>query len=97
MALRDAVVAANHLVPPLRGRASDAALDAAAEAVAVERLPEICAVQAMQTRSGAQLSHPKPWMMRLLPWLMKLGLSPARLNRDREKLRYGLSELRLEV
>ena len=48
VALRDAIVAANHLVPALRGGASPTALDAAARAVEAERLPEIAAIQRMQ-------------------------------------------------
>lgn len=45
IAMRDAVVAANHLVPALRGGASDAELDAAAGRVCAERRPEVDAVQ----------------------------------------------------
>lgn len=97
MALRDAVVAANQLVPPLRAGAEDPALDAAAEAVAAERLPEIRAIQDMQTRESAKLTRPPLWMVRLLPWLTRLGLSPARLNRRRAKMREGLAEVRLRV
>jgi 2-polyprenyl-6-methoxyphenol hydroxylase-like FAD-dependent oxidoreductase len=50
MAIRDAIVAANHLIAPLRdGRAIDDALLAAIEA---ERREEIEPVQAFQTRAG---------------------------------------------
>jgi 2-polyprenyl-6-methoxyphenol hydroxylase-like FAD-dependent oxidoreductase len=45
VALRDAIVAANHLVPPLRAGAPGDALDAAAHRVEQERRPEIEEVQ----------------------------------------------------
>lgn len=45
IAMRDAVVAANHLVPALRGGASEFELDAAAGRVCAERRPEVDAVQ----------------------------------------------------
>ncbi|HXK24415.1 MAG TPA: FAD-dependent monooxygenase [Myxococcota bacterium] len=48
VALRDAIVAANHLVPALRAGAAPEALDAAARAIEAERLPEIAAIQRAQ-------------------------------------------------
>ncbi len=47
VALRDAVVAANHLVPALRAGATGAALDAAAARLEPERAPEIDRIQAL--------------------------------------------------
>src|SRR5262249_5130010 len=48
IALRDALVAANHLVPVLTAGADPAAIEAAARRVRDERWPEIEAVQKMQ-------------------------------------------------
>jgi 2-polyprenyl-6-methoxyphenol hydroxylase-like FAD-dependent oxidoreductase len=48
LALRDAIVAANHLVPVLADGAAPAALDAACQRVEAERLPEITAIQRLQ-------------------------------------------------
>jgi 2-polyprenyl-6-methoxyphenol hydroxylase-like FAD-dependent oxidoreductase len=48
VALRDAVVAANHLVPALRSSAEAHSIDAAARRVEEERYPEISAVQRAQ-------------------------------------------------
>jgi 2-polyprenyl-6-methoxyphenol hydroxylase-like FAD-dependent oxidoreductase len=45
LALRDAVVVANHLVPAFRSGASDEQIDAAAAAVETERAPEIDRIQ----------------------------------------------------
>lgn len=50
VALRDAVVAANQLVPALRANADALALDAAAARVEAERGPEIDAIQAIAKR-----------------------------------------------
>jgi 2-polyprenyl-6-methoxyphenol hydroxylase-like FAD-dependent oxidoreductase len=52
MALRDAIVAANHLVPVLRSGADAGALDRAAAAIERERRPEIEQIQALQTERG---------------------------------------------
>jgi 2-polyprenyl-6-methoxyphenol hydroxylase-like FAD-dependent oxidoreductase len=50
MALRDALVAANHLCPVLT-RGDDAAdIDAAARQAAAERMPEIAAIQEQQRK-----------------------------------------------
>jgi 2-polyprenyl-6-methoxyphenol hydroxylase-like FAD-dependent oxidoreductase len=53
LALRDAVVAANHLVPVLRKGAEPRALDAACRAVQAEREPEIARAQKLQIREAA--------------------------------------------
>jgi 2-polyprenyl-6-methoxyphenol hydroxylase-like FAD-dependent oxidoreductase len=54
LALRDAVVAANHLVPVLRKKsAGPRALDAACRAVQAEREPEIARAQKLQLREAA--------------------------------------------
>ena len=53
IALRDALVAANHLCPVLTAGGDPAAIDAAARRVRDERWPEIVAVQKMQEQPGA--------------------------------------------
>jgi flavin-dependent dehydrogenase len=50
LALRDAVVAANHLVPVLRGDGEASALDTACRAVQAEREPEIARPDAPASR-----------------------------------------------
>jgi 2-polyprenyl-6-methoxyphenol hydroxylase-like FAD-dependent oxidoreductase len=52
LALRDAVVAANHLVPALTGGDRAAALDAACRRVQTEREPEIVRAQQLQRRES---------------------------------------------
>lgn len=53
LALRDAIVAANHLVPILKNGAQPGALDAACRAVQAEREPEIVRAQKLQNREAA--------------------------------------------
>ncbi len=52
LALRDAVVAANHLIPALTGRGGGEILDAACRAVQAEREPEIVRAQRLQRRES---------------------------------------------
>ena len=52
LALRDAVVAANHLVPVLRGSGGASALNAACRAVQAEREPEIVRSQKLQRQEA---------------------------------------------
>lgn len=57
MALRDAVVVANLIGPLLRdGEPNTAVVDAAARAVATERVPEIARIQALQERGSKILN-----------------------------------------
>src|SRR4029077_2612192 len=58
IALRDALVAANHLCPVLSAGGDLAAIDAAARRVRDERWPEIVAVQEMQQKHAAMLFRP---------------------------------------
>jgi 2-polyprenyl-6-methoxyphenol hydroxylase-like FAD-dependent oxidoreductase len=99
MALRDALVAANHLCPALT-RGNDAAdIDAAARQVAAERLPEIIAMQEHQRkqtqtflrsdRLSARLA------MRLLPLLAKTGLLRLLLGKRLRAFQYGVVPVRL--
>jgi 2-polyprenyl-6-methoxyphenol hydroxylase-like FAD-dependent oxidoreductase len=53
LALRDAIVAVNHLVPVLEQGAEPSALDAACRAVQAEREPEIVRAQRLQAREAA--------------------------------------------
>jgi 2-polyprenyl-6-methoxyphenol hydroxylase-like FAD-dependent oxidoreductase len=52
LAFRDAVVAANHLIPALTGQGGGEVLDAACRAVQAEREPEIVRAQRLQRRES---------------------------------------------
>lgn len=95
MALRDALVIANHLVPALRA-GDDERVDAAASAAAAERMAEIVPVQTIQTRSGARLLRPPRLLLWLLPWMARLGLRMRAVG-ERRRLRTGLQPVALTV
>lgn len=89
IALRDALVAANHLCPVLTAGGDPAAIDAAAKRVRDERWPEIVAVQDMQQNQAHLLFNSDRWiarlMQRLMPFLVRTGLL-QRLRRKEYKL-----------
>ena len=83
IALRDALVAANHLIPVLTGDPSPDHLDAAARRIQDERLPEVIAVQQLQQGPPRVLFQTAWWSgiaLTVAPWLFRLGL-PQRFLR----------------
>jgi 2-polyprenyl-6-methoxyphenol hydroxylase-like FAD-dependent oxidoreductase len=98
LALRDTLVAANHLVPALLGGAGHAAIDEAARRVADERMPEIIEVQEHQDRQAKGFTQ-RGWMheqmMRLLPLLASTGLLRLMLGRRMRALQHGTRPVRL--
>ena len=85
IALRDALVAANHLGPPLVAGAGAAALDGAAQRVVAERLPEVKEIQAMQTGAPTfilQRSLFARIVMRVIaPFALRSGLASFAVRR----------------
>jgi 2-polyprenyl-6-methoxyphenol hydroxylase-like FAD-dependent oxidoreductase len=101
VALRDALVAANHLCPVLSS-ASAAAIDAAAARIAVERMPEIIAVQEHQRKQTQTFLRSdrlsSRLAMRLLPLLARSGLLVRLLIGKRLRaLQHGVVPVRLTV
>ena len=104
MALRDAVVAANHLVPTLRAGGD---ISAALVAIQREREPEIAKAQALQYREarGQRWARERPWLMKpmlaLVPWMMRSdaiqGFIQATWLRQQRPLRMGIADVRLRV
>ncbi len=104
IALRDALVAANHLCPVLTAGGDPSAIDAAARRVRDERWPEIVAVQKVQDNQARVLNHPDRWssrlLLRLLPCLFRTGLTGLLLwlqRRERRQLSEGVLPVRLVV
>ena len=99
MALRDALVAANHLVPALTRGNDPAEIDAATRRIAAERLPEIAAIQEHQRkqtrmflgtdRLSARLA------MRLFPFLARSGLLRLLLEKRLHSFQHGVVTVRL--
>ncbi|MEO0540549.1 MAG: FAD-dependent monooxygenase [Cyanobacteria bacterium P01_A01_bin.105] len=100
LALRDAIVAANHLVPALRsGQAK--AIDAATAAIQTERMPEVVRSQTLQLRESESLNDIRnaTWKLalaqRLVPLVGKLPIAQwAWLFRQRQ-LRFGVTPVQL--
>jgi len=101
IALRDALVAANHLCPVLTAGGDPAAIDAAARRVRDERWPEIVAVQQMQQEQAHMLINPDRWstrlVHRLLPWLLRTGLLQWLNRKQYRQMSEGFLPVRLMV
>ena len=99
VALRDALVAANHLSPVLARGAAAAVIDAAAQQVAAERMPEIVAIQEYQrkqTRTFLRSDRLSSRLaMGLLPLLAKSGLVHRLIGKRLRALQHGVVPVRL--
>jgi 2-polyprenyl-6-methoxyphenol hydroxylase-like FAD-dependent oxidoreductase len=101
IALRDALVAANHLCPVLLAGGDPSAIDAAARRVQDERMPEVVAVQQMQQDQAKMLFSPESWrtrlVHRLLPWLMRTGVLQWLHRKQYRQMSEGAVPVRLAV
>ena len=100
VALRDAIVAANHLVPVLRAGGDGPALDAAARAVEAERLPEIEAVQRLQGQAPLFVLSSAWWgepVRRLAGLLLRSGLARRPATATMRLFAFGAAPVRLTV
>lgn len=100
IALRDALVAANHLVPALAGAFSPEGIDAAAKRVQDERLPEVAAVQGIQQRPPVLLFEKtwwSPWILRMLPIVARMGLPARALAPTARRIGFGVVPVKLTV
>jgi 2-polyprenyl-6-methoxyphenol hydroxylase-like FAD-dependent oxidoreductase len=98
LALRDALVTANHLCPVLAGGGDRAALDVAAQGVAEERLPEIAAMQQHQDRQAKMFLSTgflSRLAMRLMPLLMHTGLLSVLMGKRMRAFHHGVTEVHL--
>ena len=97
--LRDAIVAANHLLPVLKDGGTSQELDAAAGSIQLERDPEIKAIQQLQLETMDPPSvFTKGWFRKLVfPVLNQMGIPQRVWLRTEQKLRYGVTPVRLAV
>jgi len=99
MGLRDALVAANHLVPAIQAGGGRTRLEAATRRIEEERMPEIARSQELQVAS----SKPPPPLRSpavrrfVLPVLGRLGLTRRIWLHGERPLRYGAVPVRLTV
>jgi 2-polyprenyl-6-methoxyphenol hydroxylase-like FAD-dependent oxidoreductase len=100
VALRDALVAANHLCPVLTAGGDASAIDAATRRIRDERLPEVVTVQQMQENQGSQFFSNRRstrFVFHLLPWLMRAGILPWLLRKESRLMSDGVVPVKLVV
>ena len=99
IALRDALVAANQLGPPLLRGAAPGELDAAAARIASERLPEVKEIQAIQNRAPAVIMQRTRWaqiVVRVLgPLLLRSGIAALAFRRIFPRFARGTTRVSL--
>ena len=101
MAFRDAIVAANHLVPVLNSEASSDCIDAVLPLIQREREPEIIRIQKLQGQEMAQaeLLHGSAfvrWGARTFTPIIRPAIRASWLRRQKQ-LRQGVTKVRLAV
>lgn len=101
MALRDVIVAANHLVPLLQGAVDPDVLDQTLPRIQAEREPEILRAQTLQHEELAQgdrLRH-NPLLRVLVKSTLPISGPIIRASwlRRQQQLRQGVTEVRLQV
>jgi 2-polyprenyl-6-methoxyphenol hydroxylase-like FAD-dependent oxidoreductase len=99
MALRDALVAANHLCPVLASGNDPIAIDAANRRIVEERIPEIVAIQALQRKQTRTFLGSDRFSsrlaMRALPLLARTHLLPLLAGKRLHHLQHGTKSVRL--
>jgi 2-polyprenyl-6-methoxyphenol hydroxylase-like FAD-dependent oxidoreductase len=99
IALRDSIVAANHLVPTLRAGGGGAELDAAARRIEAERIPEVRTIQRMQARPPKLILADGWWGERArgLLTLLRFPLAQAIATRAARPFAFGVTQVDLSV
>ncbi|HIF95139.1 MAG: FAD-dependent monooxygenase [Myxococcales bacterium] len=99
IALRDAVVAANHLVPVLQSGGSLEAIDAAALRIEEERMPEVSRIQSLQATPPKIMLRDTWWaeLARQVPRLMRFAPVRALASRAAQPALFGTADVRLQV
>jgi len=99
MALRDALIGANHLCPVLTRGAAAADIDVAARQVVAERMPEIVAIQEHQRKQTQTFLQSDRFLsrlaLRLLPFLVRTGLVRPLVGKRLWYLQHGIVPVRL--
>ena len=101
IALRDAIVAANRLVPVLTRSGSDAAaIDAAAAQVPRERMPEVARIQLLQAQPPKLVLSRSWWgepLRRLVARIAASGVAQRRALSVARPFLFGVTDVRLRV
>ncbi len=100
IALRDTVVAANHLIPVLLRDPTLPRIDAAIEAIEAEREPELAVIQRLQAVPPKVLMGRTWWgasLRAIVPRLLRFGFVRNRAAPLARRILFGIGEVRLEV
>ena len=100
IALRDAVVCANHLVPLMNGNPSNASLDKAFDAIEKERISEVSQVQEIQSRPPKFITLSEFSVQLIVP-ILRFAFRFNFMNYLREatieKMSRGFTKVKLKV
>ena len=101
LALRDAIIATNHLIPALKKSPSN--LDQVLQLIQQERMPEVVRSQTLQLReaNGLKVIRTSPWKLaiaqKVLPSVGSLQLTQQAWLARQHDLRYGSQPVQLKV
>ena len=100
IALRDAIVAANHLVPLLSGNPTHTSLDKAFEDIEMERLREVKPIQDFQKKPTTLLKKQNPltlFLIRNLSCITRLEFIQRKILKLADMMAYGVTKVELKV
>jgi 2-polyprenyl-6-methoxyphenol hydroxylase-like FAD-dependent oxidoreductase len=100
IAIRDAIVAANHLVPAFEEGGTPARFDEVLRNIEQERLPEVTHIQRLQSRPPRVILSDAWWsrlLLRAAPALLGLRGGRARAGLLSGSFAFGVSDVRLRV
>jgi len=101
IALRDALVAANHLVPVLRRGGTPLEVEAACRRVRDERMAEVKVIQSLQRLMPRVIFQRTPWSRflvgRVAPLLSGIGLLPLIAGAGASRFTQGVTHVELQV
>ena len=101
IALRDAIVAANHLIPLfLLGNSTHSCLDRAYKDIEKERLLEVKPIQAFQKKPTTLLKNQNQlirFLIRNLSWITRLKFIRKKIIKLADMMAYGVTKVELKV
>jgi 2-polyprenyl-6-methoxyphenol hydroxylase-like FAD-dependent oxidoreductase len=97
IAVRDALVAANHLVPALRERDLPDGLDRAGHQIEHERRPEVRTIQRLQSIPPRIVLRDAWWVSPLIRWLPRLLVGETARGPVVRRFAQGVTDVKLRV
>lgn len=100
IAIRDAVVAANHLVPAFESGAAAVVVDAVTRAIEIERVPEVAAIQRRQAGPPKIVLRDTWWsrlLLALAPRLLRMDIARARRGSIFRDFVFGVTDVSVRV